>query len=65
VHCNKNHPQTLAELPIFRLPLSLPVLLIRIRNPYEMERKKIQSQDPGSGMNIPDLLFENSINFLG
>jgi hypothetical protein len=26
--------------------------------------KKIQSQDPRSGMNIPDLLFENFVNFL-
>jgi hypothetical protein len=41
----KTMPETiskyvLAELPITRLLLSLPVLLIRIRNPYEMEEKK-------------------------
>jgi hypothetical protein len=37
----------------------------RIRDPG---RKKIQSQDPGSGLNIPDLIFETlipGIRFLG
>jgi hypothetical protein len=43
----------------------LPVLLIRIQNPYEMERKKNQSQDQGSVNNIPYPIFENFLTFFG
>jgi hypothetical protein len=45
------------------------VLLIPIRNPVlfwprdpDSGWEKIQRQDPGSGMNIPDLIFENFVS---
>jgi hypothetical protein len=44
--------RTSAADPVFLTPGSG----IRIRNPGW---KKIQSQSPGTGLNIPDLIFEN------
>jgi hypothetical protein len=63
VHGNSNHVYFSAHFPVLRIWIRDPVLFWSLDPGSEME--KIQIQDPGSEMNIRDLIFVNLLLIFG